>query len=90
MESVAPWSMAPGPHLKRVVYLLAEALRVVGILLQPYMPEKASHLLDMVGVKLERRTLQYATTGADDDYGTPMVDLGRGHSGALFPPIVEE
>ncbi len=34
-----------------IVYLAAEALRLTGILLQPFMPNKARLLLDQLGVR---------------------------------------
>ncbi len=70
-----------------VIYLCAEALRICGILLQPYMPSKMGKLLDMLGVDPSARGLENATFQSDADYGTPNVDLGRGHEGVLFPPL---
>jgi methionyl-tRNA synthetase len=75
-------------ELHQVVYLCAEALRITGILLQPYMPEKAASLLDMLGVRLERRTAAYAILGSDFDYGASETDLGKGELGTLFPPQI--
>lgn len=73
-----------------IVYLCAEALRVSGILLQPYMPEKAGLLLDMLGVEGDRRSFADAQLGADYEYGTSFVELGRGKMGTLFPPLPSE
>jgi methionyl-tRNA synthetase len=64
------------------IYLSAETLRICGILLQPFMPDKANVLLQTLGVKPERRTLDYAEVGADGDYGESPP-----HEGVLFPPI---
>jgi len=63
---------------------------MVGILLQPYMPNKAKMLLDQLGVDESRRNLEYCTVGLDLEYGIPMVPLGSGHVGALFPPLASE
>lgn len=88
----SPWSKTltfgpgePGEEVDRIIYLAAEALRMTGILLQPYMPNKASTLLDQLGVHHDRRTLEYCKPGADLEYGTPMVELGVGQNGVLFP-----
>jgi methionyl-tRNA synthetase len=80
----------PGEDVDRTIYLAAEALRITGILLQPYMPNKAKDLLDQLGVQEGRRTLAYCQPGADLEYGTSMVTLGRKHEGVLFPPLASE
>ena len=72
---------------EEVVYLAAEALRICGIMLQPYMPERAAMLLDMLGVTPESRRLQDASLGSDRQYGDARVELGKGHEGTLFPPL---
>ncbi|KYK57244.1 methionyl-tRNA synthetase [Drechmeria coniospora] len=76
--------------LNWIIYNSAEALRIAGILLQPMMPTKATELLDELGVKPERRTVQYAHKGKDADYGTAA---GRSQDAprikkwdTLFPP----
>ncbi|CAI6341617.1 unnamed protein product [Periconia digitata] len=77
----------PGDEVDRIVYLAAEALRMVGILLMPYMPTKAKMLLDQLGVDKSRRTYWYCKPGADLHYGTPLVSLGSKSKGTLFPPL---
>lgn len=74
----------------RVVFHSAEAVRIIGILLQPYMPTKAKTLLDMIGVEDSRRTFDDALFGVDASYGTPKVSLGTGAWDALFPPLPVE
>lgn len=74
-------------EIDRCVYLMADGLRMVGILLQPFMPTAASRQLDMLGVHPERRTWEWARIGKDDSYGEPLVDLGKGEKGVLFPPL---
>lgn len=89
-----PWSKIltfgpgePGEEVDKIVYEAAEALRMTGIMLQPWMPNKASLLLDQLGVHADRRTLEWCKPGADLEYGEPMVSLGVGHKGVLFPPL---
>ncbi|CZT02563.1 hypothetical protein WAI453_002094 [Rhynchosporium graminicola] len=72
------------------IYHSAEAIRIVGILLQPYMPEKAAQLLDMIGVDKSRRTFDNAKLGADDTYGTAKIPVGRDAWDGLFPPLPVE
>jgi methionyl-tRNA synthetase len=77
----------PGPEVDKIIFQAAETLRIVGILLQPYMPNKAKLLLDQLGVDESKRTLEFCSVGLDLDYGEPMVELGGGYVGALFPPL---
>jgi len=92
MQHSAPWELVASKdpkditELDRIIYLCAEALRVCGILLQPYMPNKMAKLLDMLGVQSDARGFDNAKLGSDTDYGTPNVELGRGHASVLFPP----
>ncbi len=73
-----------------VIYNSAEALRIAGILLQPIMPTKATELLNELGVRPDRRTVQYAYKNKDDEYGTeakPSSDKGRTKKwDTIFPP----
>ncbi|KAF2176686.1 hypothetical protein K469DRAFT_645388 [Zopfia rhizophila CBS 207.26] len=80
----------PGPDVDKTVFLAAEGLRIAGILLQPYMPNKAKMLLDQLGVDGSRRKFEYCRPGSDLDYGVPMIELGRMHKGVLFPPLTSE
>ena len=41
----------------------------------------------MLGVPNDDRMFENALLGSDSRYGAPMVDLGRGHAGVLFPPL---
>ncbi|EHA57079.1 methionyl-tRNA synthetase [Pyricularia oryzae 70-15] len=94
----APWSVtnendadAAELNVRSCIYLCAESLRIMGILLQPFVPNKSSELLDMLGVKETHRDLSHARLGADSTYGVPQVALGSSgvHSG-LFPALVVE
>lgn len=93
LQVTSPWTMGADTNgeadvrVKVIVYLSAEALRVSGILLQPFMPDKAALLLDMLGVARDRRGFRSASFGADDSYGASFVDLGKGHQNVLFPPL---
>lgn len=67
-----------------------ESLRIVGILLQPYMPTKMSQLLDILGVEETRRTFEFAVIGADDSYGVTQSSPKTEFSDTLFPPLPQE
>lgn len=73
--------------LQRIIYLCAESLRISGIFLQPYMPESMARLLDMLGVSPDARKFENALLGSDSTYGAPLVKLGSGTEGVLFPPL---
>lgn len=86
---------SPGEDVDRIVFETAEGLRIIGILLQPYMPNKATMLLDQLGVQRDRRTFEWCKPGSDLTYGVPMVSLGGSAQGAkfagvLFPPLPSE
>lgn len=97
MTRMEPWNIrdptvddpAALARLSAVVYTLAETLRVTSILLQPYMPLRASDALDRLGVRASRRTTEYAVRGADGEYGmsTAPRPEGKGAEGSLFPPL---
>lgn len=73
-------------HAYTGLYLVGETLRISGILLQPFMPEKATMLLDLLDVHPDRRTLEYAQLYADREYGTTPDAKGRYDDHTLFPP----
>ena len=93
MQLSAPWALADteDPSQKalvlRIVYHSAEAIRIAGILLQPFMPGKAETLLNMIGVEDSKRTYDYAQFGADETYGDAKAPLGKGAWDSLFPPL---
>ncbi|OKL64693.1 hypothetical protein UA08_00152 [Talaromyces atroroseus] len=53
----------------RCIYNACEGLRIAGILLQPFMPQKSTELLDLLGVGASARGFSSASYGADFDYG---------------------
>jgi methionyl-tRNA synthetase len=95
LAGLEPWKLVRHgkpedyPRVLEVVYHSAEALRVAGILLQPYMPSKASRLLDMLGVDDSKRSFNDAQFGVDGDYGVARAPVGKG-VGDLFPPLPVE
>lgn len=76
--------------MARTIYIVAETLRNAGILLQPFMPEKAKEMLDVLGVSEGKRTFEYAGLGKDFTYGVPMRPPGRTAHESLFPPLEVE
>lgn len=96
VSDTEPWNLVKNPDpesrilLNLVIYNCAEALRIAGILLQPIMPTKAALLLNELGVKEDRRTIDFAVKGKDVDYGTeaktgdPAARLKKWDT--IFPP----
>lgn len=78
----------PGDAVDKIVFTSAEALRMIGIMLQPFMPSKAKSLLDQLGVDEAKRTFEFCEFQKDLDYGTPLVELQKGKKGLLFPPLI--
>lgn len=70
--------------------MVGEGLRIGGILLQPFLPDKSTELLDLLGVAHDKRGFANAVMRSDQDYGRPMRDPGIGAAQALFPPLVED
>jgi methionyl-tRNA synthetase len=66
VEEMSPWQLAKDParagELDRVLATLAEGLRVVSVLLHPYLPDSTARLLDALGVT--DRSFGGATFGA--------------------------
>ncbi|KAK2788501.1 methionyl-tRNA synthetase [Onygenales sp. PD_12] len=98
LQVTEPWSQANKTDpdevrkLHSIIYTAAESLRIIGILLQPFMPQKSSELLDMLGVArdVEKRNFNAAKFGFDKDYGVPRLESENEKVGVLFPPLVSE
>lgn len=77
-------------RLDPIIFACAESIRICAILLQPVMPGRMKHVLDLLGVSEGRRMIRDATVGGDREYGIPMVDVGEGRRGVVFPPLTSE
>ena len=77
-------------RVQRTIFHCAEAIRITGILLQPYMPSKAAQLLDLIGVDESRRAFKDAVLGSDETYGEGIAPLGKDAWDSLFPPLSVE
>uniref|UniRef100_A0A093V7Y5 methionine--tRNA ligase n=1 Tax=Talaromyces marneffei PM1 TaxID=1077442 RepID=A0A093V7Y5_TALMA len=87
----APWEHKDDlTRCARVLYNVSEFLRISGILLQPFMPQKSSELLDRIGVSrdLSARGFAAAKYGADYEYG--LVENPAEKRQFLFPPLMVE
>ncbi|GAA5829517.1 hypothetical protein JCM11251_000186 [Rhodosporidiobolus azoricus] len=85
LQSLAPWLPSATPsEAHRALFFGSETLRLVGILLQPFMPEKAAQLLTSLGVKEERRRWEDAIIGQGGER-TPVLGGKKEH---LWPSVV--
>jgi methionyl-tRNA synthetase len=57
-----PWKLGKTDPARRdgVLFTTIETLRVIAILCQPFIPEAAEKLLDLVGARPDERALSYA------------------------------
>lgn len=87
-QQKAPWVLTQPEQRSeqnKIVMLAAESLRVAAIMLQPFMPDKATETLDHLSVDKEKRTIEFAVYGKDITYGKGT----KGKIGLLFPPLSE-
>jgi methionyl-tRNA synthetase len=82
----APWALAKTDPERQgtILYVTAEVLRQIAILAQPFMPESASRLLDLLGVPSDERVFSFLggthRIAADTKLPTPAP---------VFPRYVE-
>lgn len=69
-----PWALkkTDPSRMATVLYVTAEVVRQVAILLQPFMPESAGKLLDLVAVPTDRRDFAHLGEAGRLVSGTPL------------------
>jgi methionyl-tRNA synthetase len=84
VDATRPWELARSaaarPRLERVLYVLGESLRVLGLLLTPFLPEAAARIRGALGQRGEPRLADAAWGGLAA--GTPVERLS-----GLFPRV---
>ncbi len=87
VDHQAPWELrkTDPERTATVLYVLAEAIRHLGILCQPYMPDSSARLLDQLEIAADKR--DFAALGPDDALtaGTALPKPS-----GIFPRYVEE
>ena len=80
-----PWALkkTDPARMETVLYVTAEVLRIVGILIQPYVPASASRLLDLLAVTKDQR--EFKDLGMSLISGTALPAPTP-----IFPRFVEE
>ena len=79
-----PWALKKTDlvRMETVLYVTAEVLRIIGILIQPYVPQAAAKLLDHLAVPADQRL--FADIGTRLVSGTPLPAPS-----GIFPRYVE-
>ncbi|KAL1901585.1 methionyl-tRNA synthetase [Ceratocystis pirilliformis] len=89
VSEMQPWNKVHSQEKKdNIVYQTAELVRVASILLLPIIPQKAGEALDVLDVRRDRRTMEFAAFGVDGDYGMGPVERTKSMSTTLFPPVL--
>jgi methionyl-tRNA synthetase len=86
-----PWKLAKDPahkaDLNAVLYTLAEALRIVGILIFPVLPKAAHGIFDQLNWKMELSGKEERFSLADAEWGKLPDGHVVGKPTPLFPRI---
>jgi len=91
IDLTAPWVLAKNeedkPRLASVMYNLAEGLRIVGVLLTPFLPDTAARMREQLGIEDDAQyswesaktygTLAKGTTVVKGDPLFPRIDLAK-------------
>lgn len=72
--SQEPWALRKSDptRMGTVLYVTAEVLRIVGILVQPFIPDSAAKLLDLLGVSADQRLIAAIGEGGRLAPGTAL------------------
>ncbi len=86
VDRQGPWALkkTDPARMQTVLYVLAETLRHLAILTQPFMPEASAMLLDQLAVSADNRDFAALTGGAALVPGTPLPQPA-----GVFPRFVE-
>ena len=85
IDETSPWVLAKSEddrnRLNDVLYNLIESIRMLGVMLKPFMPSTSENILRQIGVQESLKTMDSITTdfGAADNYsvGTPQPLFAR-------------
>ncbi|KAL1993125.1 hypothetical protein VTN49DRAFT_3882 [Thermomyces lanuginosus] len=86
-HATAPWEYKKTDVTQayRIIYNAMETFRITALLLQPFMPDKAAEILDMIRVDPAKRGFRDAMYGGDQTYARGGVDWK-----ILFPKLIVE
>jgi methionyl-tRNA synthetase len=74
VDKQAPWALrkTDPARMNTVLYVLAETVRHIAILMQPFVPGSAAKMLDQLAVPADRRTFAHLTEAHALKGGTPL------------------
>jgi methionyl-tRNA synthetase len=86
IDAMAPWALkrTDPARMATVLYVLAETLRTLALVIQPFMPEKMAALLDQLAVPADKRDFAALSEGGRLVPGTALPPPQ-----GLFPRIVD-
>lgn len=91
IDETAPWSLAKDPNQKErlntVLYSLAETLRIVAILISPYMPVTAPKIWNQLGIKDDFAKMQLQDA---QKWGGLEVGIKVAQPQPIFPRIEDK
>ncbi|KAH3899102.1 related to Methionine--tRNA ligase, mitochondrial [Saccharomycodes ludwigii] len=77
IQTTEPWKCKDNQDKQDlIIYLAVEVSRILSILSQPVIPQLSAQFLDRIKVSPERRGLEYAALGKDDNYGVACNKKG--------------
>lgn len=87
IDAQAPWTLkkTDTARMATVLYVLAEAIRNIGLMLQPFCPTAANRILDQVAVAPEARSFEFVGALHALKPATPLPTPS-----GVFPRYVEE
>jgi methionyl-tRNA synthetase len=87
IDAQAPWTLkkTDPARMATVLYVLAETIRCLGLIVQPFMPVSAARILDQVAVPGSERTYAFLSPAHALRPGSPLPPPE-----GVFPRILEE
>ena len=84
IDHEAPWALrrTDTPRMEAVLRVLADALRVIATVLQPFMPDSMARMLDQLGAPAAARRVADLATPLPDGCALPVPQ-------GVFPRYVE-
>ena len=85
MDAQAPWALRKTDfeRMETVLWVMAESIRVLGLLVRPFMPESADKILDLVAVDDNNRHYGALKSEVEEDTELPKP-------AGIFPRYVED
>ena len=94
IDETQPWALAKDPakkqELANVMYNLAEALRIISVLISPFMPTTAERIWDQLGLTAAGKAWQDVQLEDVETWGGVPAGLHVGKPEQLFPRIEVE